>query len=82
MCLNTRKKHVTMVMAINGLQCGGVLYLECLVTLRHSVPLDTDITHVINEPGLPPPFLHTSRDQKLDSGKAWDEPRGTVPVSQ
>ena len=53
MCLNTREKHVTMVMAINGLQCGGVLYLDCLVTLRHSVPLDTDITHVINEPGLP-----------------------------
>ena len=23
-------------------------------------------------PGLPPPFLHTASDQKLDGGKAWE----------
>ena len=25
-----------------------------------------------NRPGLPPPFLHTASDQKLDTGKAWE----------
>ena len=24
-------------------------------------------------PGLPPPFLHTASDQKLDGGKAWEQ---------
>ena len=24
------------------------------------------------QPGLPPPFLHTASDQKLDGGKAWE----------
>ena len=28
-------------------------------------------------PGLPPPFLHTASDQKLDDGKAWE--RGYHP---
>ena len=26
-------------------------------------------------PRLPPPFLHTASDQKLDGGKAWNEAR-------
>ena len=30
-----------------------------------------------NIPGLPPPFLHTTSDQKLDSGKTWE--RSYVP---
>ena len=30
------------------------------------------IIHIINGPGLPPPFLHTASDQKLDDGKAWE----------
>ena len=25
-----------------------------------------------NGPGLPPPFLHTASNQKLDGGKAWE----------
>ena len=32
-----------------------------------------DVIHMINIPGLPPPFLHTASDQKLDGGKAWKQ---------
>ena len=37
-----------------------------------SVKVDTDVIHLINGPGLPPPLLHTVRGHKLDRGKAWE----------
>ena len=35
-------------------------------------PPPIHIIHVINGPGLPPPFLHTASDQKLDGRNAWE----------
>ena len=32
-----------------------------------------NIIHVINGPGLPPPFLHTASDQKSDGGRIWEQ---------
>ena len=37
-----------------------------------------DVTHVTLSPGLPPPFLHTASDQKLEAGTAWE--RGCTVV--
>ena len=54
------KKHVY------SLPDSASIYLEivCLFNIT---------THdEISQPGLPTPFLHTTRDQKLELGKAWE----------
>ena len=46
-------------MVIKGLQCGGVLYLECLVTLHHSVQLDRHWHHSCDKlVSFPDPLAH------------------------
>ena len=46
-------------MVIKGLQCGEVLYLECLVTLHHSVQLDRHWHHSCNKlVSFPDPLAH------------------------
>ena len=34
--------------------------------------------HAIKMLGLPPPFLHTTSDQKLEAGMAWEQGNQTI----
>ena len=41
-------------------------------SFEHSGSKQISIIHIINGSGLPPSFLHTASDQKLDSRNAWE----------